>query len=168
MLIHVAIVNKLNSCTSLTFSEWLASPGNKFSVTPIEEMNKVELNACLKSFYTSARKQDGQFYKSSSLKSIRAAIDRYLRWPPHSKKFSIVADPAFAEANKILDAFVKELRKTVVFCTKKPSPNSKSTSSSKPGNLVLPTPKIQHSCKERRGSISGYISDDVVEKTSEI
>ena len=111
MFIHVAIVNKLNSCTSLTFSEGLASPGNKFTVTPIEEMNKVELNACLKSFYTSARKQDGQFYKSSSLKSIRAAIDRYFRWPPHSKKFSIVADPAFAEANKILDPFVKELRK---------------------------------------------------------
>ena len=111
MLKHVAIVNKLNSCT-LTFSEWLASPGNKFSVTPIEETNKVELNACLKSFYTSARKQDGQFYKSSSLKSSRAAIDRYLRRSPHSKRFSIVVDPAFAEANKILDAFVKELRKT--------------------------------------------------------
>ena len=32
--------------------------------------------------------------------------------PPHSKQFSIVADPAFTEANKILDAFVKELRKS--------------------------------------------------------
>ena len=74
-------------------------------------MNKEELNACLKSFYTSARKEDDQFYKSSSLKAIRAAIDRYLRMPPHSKQFSIVADPAFTEANKILDAFVKELRK---------------------------------------------------------
>ena len=75
-------------------------------------MNKEELNACLKSFYTSARKQDGQFYKASSLKAIRAAIDRYLRMAPHSKQFSIVADPAFTEANKILDAFVKELRKS--------------------------------------------------------
>ena len=70
---------KLISYISLTFSDWLLTPGNKFSVTPIEEMNKEELNACLKSFYTSARKQDGQFYKSSSLKAIRAAIDRYLR-----------------------------------------------------------------------------------------
>ena len=75
-------------------------------------MNKEELNACLKSFYTSARKQDGQFYKASSLKAIRAAIDRYLRMAPHSKQFSIVADPAFTEANKILDAFVKELRRS--------------------------------------------------------
>jgi len=32
--------------------------------------------------------------------------------PPHSKHFSIVADPAITEANKILDAFVKELRKS--------------------------------------------------------
>ena len=70
-------------------------------------MNKEELNACLKSFYTSARKQDGQFYKSS-----RAALDSCLHMPPHSKQFSIVADPAFTEANKILDAFVKELRKS--------------------------------------------------------
>ena len=75
-------------------------------------MNKEELSACLKSFYTSARKQDGQFYKSSFLKAIRAATDGCLRMPPHSNHFSIVADPAFTEANKILDAFVKELRKS--------------------------------------------------------
>ena len=70
------------------------------------------LNECLKSFYTSARKKDGTFYKSSSMKSIRAAIDCFLRSPPHNKPFSIIADPAFNEANKVLDAFVKELRKT--------------------------------------------------------
>ena len=75
-------------------------------------MNGEEFDVCLKSFYTSTRKQDGQLYKSSSLKAIRAAIDRYLHMPPHSKQFSIIADPAFTEANKVLDAFVKELRKS--------------------------------------------------------
>ncbi|PFX14624.1 Uncharacterized protein KIAA1958-like [Stylophora pistillata] len=94
------------------FQDWLLIPGNKFCLTPIEEMNKDELNACLKSFYTSARKQDGQFYKSSSLKANRAALDRYLCMPPHSKQFYIVADPAFTETNNILDAFVKKLRKS--------------------------------------------------------
>ena len=84
---------------------------NKF-VTPIEDMSKERLNACLKCFYTTARKQDGQFYKASSLKSIRAAIDRYLRTPPRCKQFSIIADAAFTEANKVLDAFVKDLRKS--------------------------------------------------------
>ncbi|PFX13043.1 hypothetical protein AWC38_SpisGene22912 [Stylophora pistillata] len=94
------------------FQDWLLILESKFCLTPIEEMNKEELNACLKSFYTSARKQDGQFYKSSSLTANRGALDRYLRMPPHSKQFSIVADPAFTEANKILDAFVKNLRKS--------------------------------------------------------
>ena len=104
---------KLIGYISLTFSDWLLTSGNKFSVTPSEGMNKEGLNAaCLKSIYISARKQDGQFYKSSSLKAIRAAIDRYLRMPPHFKQFSIVADPAFTEANKILDAFVGERRKS--------------------------------------------------------
>ena len=162
---------KLISFISLTLSDWLLTPGNKFSVTPIEEMNKEELNACLKSFYTSARKQDGEFYKATSLKAIRAAIDRYLRMPPHSKQFSTVADPAFTEANKILDAFVKELRKSgkisgVVH--KRPSRNSKLRSSSKAVNLVRRTPKIQHSFKEQRGSTLAYTSEDVVKKSSEI
>ena len=75
-------------------------------------MSKQELNACLKCFYTSARKKDGTYYKSSSTKSIRAAIDRFLRSPPHNKPFFIITDPAFTEANKVLDAFVKDLRKT--------------------------------------------------------
>ena len=162
---------KLIGYISLTFSDWLLTSGNKFSVTLIEEMNKEELNACLKSFYTSARKQDGQFYKSSSLKAIRAAIDRYLRMSPHSKQFSIVADPAFTEANKILDAFLKELRKSgklVVLCIKRPSRNSKLRTSSKAVNLVRRTPKIQHSFKEQRGSTLAYTSEDVAEKISEI
>ena len=55
---------KLIGYISLTFSDWLLTSGNKFSVTPIEEMNKEELNACQKSFYTSSRKQDSQFYNN--------------------------------------------------------------------------------------------------------
>lgn len=73
-------------------------------------MSKEELNVCLKSFYTSARKQDGSYYKATSLKSIRSAIDRHLRAPPHSKPFSVIADAAFTEANKVLGAFVKDLK----------------------------------------------------------
>jgi hypothetical protein len=46
------------------------------------------------------------------MKSIRAAVDRFLRSPPNNKPFSIIGDPAFTEANSVLDALVKELRKT--------------------------------------------------------
>ena len=67
---------------------------------------------CLKSFYTSVRKKDGSYYKTSSMKSICATIDRFLRSPPHCKQFSIIGYAAFTEANKVIDAFVKDLRKT--------------------------------------------------------
>ena len=45
------------------------------------------------------------------MKSIRAAIDRFLRSPPNNKSFSIISDAVFTEGNKIFDAFVKDLRK---------------------------------------------------------
>ncbi|XP_060793157.1 uncharacterized protein LOC132896388 isoform X2 [Neoarius graeffei] len=91
------------------FDDWFKS-SQKFE-NYITEMSKEELNECLKLFYTSARQQDGTFYKQTTLKSIRAAIDRFLRSPPNNKAFTIVADPAFSEANEVLDAFVKDLRK---------------------------------------------------------
>jgi len=75
-------------------------------------MSRQDFSDCPKSFYTSAREQDGSYYKMSSMKSIQAAIDRFLRSPPHCKQFSIIGDPAFTEANQVLDAFVKDLRKT--------------------------------------------------------
>ena len=68
-------------------------------------MSKQELNDCLKSFYTSARKQD-------EIHSCRHWPHRFLRSPPHCKQISIIGDPAFTEANQVLDAFVKDLRKT--------------------------------------------------------
>ena len=82
-----------------------------FLVAPIEEISKEELNVCLKCFYTSARKKDGTYYKRSSTKSIRAATDRFVRSPPNNKPFSIISEPTFTEANKVLDAFVKDLKK---------------------------------------------------------
>lgn len=94
----------------ISYSDWLASPGGAKFPRPIEEMSKEDLNTCLKSFYTSARKQDGSYYKASSLKSIRAAIDRHLRAAPHNKPFSVITDAAFTEANKVLGAFVKDLK----------------------------------------------------------
>ena len=67
----------------LFFSEWLTS-SNKFD-KHITDMSKTEMDSCLKSFYTSAPQKDGSFYKKT-MKSIRAAIDRYLRLPPNNKE----------------------------------------------------------------------------------
>ena len=148
---------KLISYVSLTFSDWRLTPGNKFSVAPIEEMNKEELNACPKRFYTPARKQDGQFHKSYSLKAIRAAIDRYLRMPPHSRQFSIVADPAFTKANKILDAFVQ----------KKAISKQEVEKLFQSGVLGPAGTNDPAQLQRQHGSTLAYTSEDVVEKISE-
>ena len=72
-------------------------------------MSKPELNSCLKQFYTSARQKDGSYYKKTTMKAIRAAIERFLK-KKLNKGFSIVSDPTFTEANAVLDVFVKDLR----------------------------------------------------------
>ena len=74
-------------------------------------MEKSELAKCLEKFYLSARQKDGGYYKATSLRSIRAGLDRYLQSTELKKPFSIMADPEFTQANKALDAFVKTLRK---------------------------------------------------------
>jgi hypothetical protein len=40
-------------------------------------MSTEEMNKCHSKFYDSARKQDGNYYKKTSLLSIRAALDRH-------------------------------------------------------------------------------------------
>lgn len=71
-----------------------------------------EMNNCLSKFYLSARRQDGSHYKKTSLLSIRAALDRYLRSPPLNKKFSICDGIQFNEANKALNSYLKHLAST--------------------------------------------------------
>ena len=70
------------------------------------------MNKCLSKFYLSARKQDGSHYKKTSLLSIRAALDRYLRSPPLNKKFSICDGIQFNEANKAVSSYLKHLAST--------------------------------------------------------
>ena len=74
-------------------------------------MEKVELVRCLEKFYLGARQKEGSFYKSSSLRSIRGGLNRYLQSPEVKISFSIITNPAFVQANKALDAFLKTLRK---------------------------------------------------------
>ena len=44
--------------------------------TPIEQQTKADLNTCLQTFYVSIRQTIGEPEKVSSLKAIRAAIDK--------------------------------------------------------------------------------------------
>lgn len=79
--------------------------------TAFECMSTEEMNKCLSKFYVSARKQDGNYYKKTSLLSIRAALDRHLKTPPYNKRFSICDNVLFSEANKTLNSYLKQLVK---------------------------------------------------------
>ena len=70
------------------------------------------MNNCLAKFYLSARKQVGSHYKKTSLLSIRAALDRYLRSPSLNKKLTICDGIQFNEVNKALNSYLKHLAST--------------------------------------------------------
>ena len=59
-----------------------------------------ELAIVLERFYMDLRKHDGTMYKTTSFESIRSGLNRYLQSPPFNKKFDIVKDEVFKEANK--------------------------------------------------------------------
>lgn len=67
------------------------------------------MNKCLSKFYVSVRRKDGSFYKRTSLLSVRAALDRHLKSPPHNKKISICDNHLFSDANKTLNSYLKQL-----------------------------------------------------------
>ena len=67
-------------------------------------MAKEVLSDCMKVFYAAVKQKDGKDFKTSSLRTIRAAIERYLKQPPLNKPWSIVGDPAFESASKVLNA----------------------------------------------------------------
>ena len=67
------------------------------------------MSKCLSKFYVSVRRKDGSFYKKTTLLSLRAALDRHLKSPPHNKKFSICDNYLFSEANKTLSSYLKQL-----------------------------------------------------------
>ena len=88
------------------FLEWFGAQ-SKFTKS-WQEMEKGELCECLQAFYAAARKQDGSEFKVTSLRSIRSAIDRHSKQAPYNKLWSLIADPAFEKANKVLNAICEK------------------------------------------------------------
>ena len=71
-------------------------------------MKKEELNDCRKVFYAVVKQTDRKNFKVPSLRTIRAAIEWYLKQPPVNKPWSVVGDPAFETANKVLNAICRK------------------------------------------------------------
>ena len=100
---------KSNNCGSCFVLGWFSTP--KDTTTLIEQQTKAELNTFLQRFYLSVRQTNGEPFKVSSLKAIRAAIDRYLKQAPINKPWSIVGDYEFKKANDTQNAVCKNLMK---------------------------------------------------------
>ena len=60
-------------------TEWLASSGGTKFLKSIKEMSKEELNVQLKCFYSSARKKDDTYCKSSLINPLKPPVDHFLR-----------------------------------------------------------------------------------------
>jgi len=53
------------------------------------------------------RKTDGKQYKTTSLNCLRSSLNRYLKGPPHNKKF----DSSFSNSNENFKAAIAELKR---------------------------------------------------------
>lgn len=95
----------------------------------VDEMNKSDLNHCLKYFLPSIRKINGEDYPPRTLKEIVACVQHHLNYKL-KKPWSIFKDEAFMEARETLDAVMKEsARKGNVKQRKRAAPIALSTES---------------------------------------
>ena len=125
------------------------------------------MNKSLSKFYLSARKQDGNHYKKTSLLSIRAALDRYLRSPPLDKKFSICDGIQFNEANKVLNSYLKHLASTSKIAgtiNKNPLTAEVIQKLFESGELAIADTKYLALCCRQHGFTFRYISLKEIEK----
>ena len=74
----------------------------------MEEYEHEQLDKMLQIFYTEIRTKNGFEYKPESLKSMLAALDRYLK--EHDYKYSIIRDREFHQSKLALEGKVKCLR----------------------------------------------------------
>ena len=73
-----------------------------------EALDKISLSELLKQFYGEVNPaKEGEIYKRSSLRGIRAGINRHLTSPPYNRIINIVTDRAFIQANKILNGSIR-------------------------------------------------------------
>ena len=85
--------------------------GEKCQNQEFEKLDKTTLASLLSKFYLEARKADGDFYKTSSLNSIRAGLNRYLKDEYHHGIIDIIKDSEFVNANVSYRAATVQLKK---------------------------------------------------------
>ena len=104
--------NAKNKNTLKTTQTWLnvwQTWATERKVNPkIEQYEHEQLDKMLQIFYTEVRTKDGFEYEPESLKSMLAALDRYLK--ENGYKYSIIRDREFHQSKVVLEGKVKCLR----------------------------------------------------------
>ena len=84
-----------------TYLKECGIPNNFIALTP------EDLNSILERFYAAVRKEDGEYYKLNSMKSIRSSIQRmYLE----KRQVDIVDDNRFTTANNCFSNMCKRIK----------------------------------------------------------
>ncbi|XP_067678843.1 uncharacterized protein [Haliotis asinina] len=78
--------------------------------TRFESFDPYRLAEVLSHFYVNVRMQTGEHYKVKSLESVRYGLNRYLKSPPHLKKFDIIKDTEFIDANESFKTMTREAK----------------------------------------------------------
>ena len=71
-----------------------------------------QLDQNLRRFYAEERTKKGEDYSKSTLLGFRHSIKRFLNAPPFSRGLQISTDPRFARSNLMLDAQIKNLKRS--------------------------------------------------------
>lgn len=110
-----------------TYRTWASSRGVLLN---LEDQPVIELNNTLQLFYAELKKKDGKDYEPTSLASMQAALDRYLK--DNNYAFSILTDRAFKGSRDVLEGKARILRQNGM--GKKPN---KASSLTKPEEEVF-------------------------------
>ena len=75
-------------------------------------MKTGQLDQNLRRFYAEVGTKKGEDYSKSTLLGFRHSIERFLNAPPFSRGIQISSDPRFARSNFMLDAQIKNLKRS--------------------------------------------------------
>ncbi|KAL9958211.1 hypothetical protein ACROYT_G035192 [Oculina patagonica] len=106
---HSKKTKEVTNWSVTTFKAWCAE---KNIQTPLEAMTMGQLDENLRRFYAEARTKKGEEYSKSTLLGFRHSVERFLNAPPNNRGLQISTDPRFARSNLMLDAQIKNLKRS--------------------------------------------------------
>ena len=75
-----------------------------------ESFSALRMAETLCHFYMDIRTKNGKLYKATTMMNNRYALNRYLKSPPHLKKYDIITGTEFSEANECFKTAMTEIK----------------------------------------------------------